>query len=361
MSQSTSRPDQCHRKGNSRNITKPIFLFVAHFLGSRRAGGSCPRGFPKGFALPTTRCSVVFMHNRARPRGSRRSGPKSVASFTCQQQSPCPRPARHCGPAVPASCALLPGGARNPNKSQGEHTRDMPQVGDTRNQRTQGCVTGARASPAPGTSPYRQGAPGPAAPHIAARLIRQSFQIPLRPKASRATHGESAAVNHQPGDWKTLFPARRSRPRRFPSRPASRSGGREPTGQLLPCPRKPAAFGQAASGSRRGWWRMAGKWPQTGPELLSVLPRQGRAHPTPHPHGASRSTRRVRPSPRFPSRLRIWNQNRSDLGAGRGNSPPGEPRQSEEQPHGARVRTWVSPRWVPGDAALCSGTRSSLG
>lgn len=133
---------------------------------------------------------VVFTHSHAGPQGSRHSGPKSVAGFTCQQQ-PCPRPARHHRPAAPASCALLPGGARNPNKSQGEHTRDKPQVGDARNQRAQGCVTGARASPAPGTSPHPQ---GPAAPHTAARLIRQSLRIPLHPKASRATHGESAAV-----------------------------------------------------------------------------------------------------------------------------------------------------------------------
>lgn len=110
---------------------------------------------------------AVFTHNHARPRGSRHSGPKPVAGSTCQRQ-PCPRPACHRRLAAPASCALLPGGARNPNKSQGEHTRDKPQVGDARNQRAQGCaqgcVTGARASPAPGTSPHHQGAPAPRLP-----------------------------------------------------------------------------------------------------------------------------------------------------------------------------------------------------
>lgn len=189
MSQSTSHPEQCHSKGSGRNITKPTFLFVTHFLGSRHAGGF-PLRVSQRLCSTCDPLLVVFTHSHAGPQGSRHSGPKSVAGFTCQQQ-PCPRPARHHRPAAPASCALLPGGARNPNKSRGEHTRDKPQVGDARNQRAQGCVTGARASPAPGTSPHPQ---GPAAPHTAARLIRQSLRIPLHPKASRATHGESAAV-----------------------------------------------------------------------------------------------------------------------------------------------------------------------
>lgn len=119
-----------------------------------------------------------------------------------------------------------------------------------------------------------------------------------------------------------------------------------PRGSSCPALANQRRLAEAASGSCCSWLWTAAKRPRAGPGLLSALPRQGTAHPAPHPHHAA-----VRQHPSHPPQSLLPEPivplEAEPLRSGRweGKFSPGKLRQSRSSPRGCR------------SAAGCQGTR----